>query len=816
MTEVTQYRTVGLQISISESKRASGDMMGLRATRGLHRVILVAGVWAASGAGHWTWGANRYWDGGDASAANNNAATGAGLGGPGSWNNLAAANWWDGVAAADQAWNSANNDSAIFGGPSVANISLDSAVTASALNFKTSGYGIIGAQELTLSGPASVNVDTGNATLSSIIVGSKGLTKTGGGVLIQNNINNTYTGGTFVNGGALAISADALNAGDKSQLGIVPSNNLTPGSGLTLNGTTLRIVPHFNPGPPVPATLGPHRRIDLGAAGGTFDVGGNLTLALGDEGGGNRASGGVYTSAGGHLTKTGAGRVAVGKNTANALHNYVGLTLRQGTWAIFQTDVAGNPVGAQPPASPASATVARSYALVLDYNGAGAGAVLQFRGYGFGGAPRTDITLSNNRPILIGAGGGTIDTNGSATSHGGSGGVANSGTFSGILSLGEAAVGVLTKTGDGEFYHYGDANYAGLTITRGSWAIDGETQLGGIASPFNVTLDNGGNAAPGTQPATLRIVQSNVSMLAAHTLTIGPGGGTICVENFVTWKGALVGSGALTKSGYTGAVASPLIGNSAGAGTLVLNSDSPDFTGNISVNAGSLIAANSSGSATGSGAVNVASGATVGGAGIFAGVVTINAGAHLAPGSGGGTLTVGSLILASNAVLDYELANPAASDRTAISSPGALTLSGGTVNVTALSGFGVGQYPLLDYAGSFNGSASNLALGSAPPGFVYSFVDNAATTSIDLVVTVPEPGGMLACAGVICVILRRRRQRTVPRKMRNENPPGSAPHHAWAVGWPNVAHGELRHGACFCNRVPETHRGTLPDTRRPF
>jgi autotransporter-associated beta strand protein len=447
----------------------------------------------------------------------------------------------------------------------------------------------------------------------------------------------------------------------------------------------------------------------------------------------------------------------VGKNTANALHNFVGLTVRQGTWAIFQSDSAGNPVGAQPPVNPASASVARAYALVLDYNGVGAGAVLQFRGYGFGGAPRTDITLSNDRPILIGAGGGTIDTNGSATSHGGAGGVANLGAFSGILSLGAAGAGVLTKTGDGEFYHYGDANYGGLTITRGSWAIDGETQLGGLASPFNVTLDNGAGAAAGTQPATLRIVQSNVALLAAHTLTIGPGGGTICVDNSVTWKGALLGSGALTKGGYTGVVASPLIGNSAGAGTLVLSSDSPGFTGSISVNAGALIAANSSGSATGSGAVNVASGGTLGGDGNIAGAVAIHAGAHLAPGSSAGTLNVGSLHLARDAVLDYELANPAASDRTVISSLGGLTLSGGTVNITALAGFGVGQYPLLDYAGSFNGSASNLALGAAPSGFVYSFVNNIATTSVDLVVTVPEPGDMiLACAVVFSVSLRRK------------------------------------------------------------
>src|SRR5205814_10467623 len=113
-------------------------------------------------------------------------------------------------------------------------------------------------------------------------------------------------------------------------------------------------------------------------------------------------------------------------SAAIGLSNYIGLTIKQGTWSIYQRDTVGNPVGAQPPASPANATEARKYALVLDYNGLGGGAIFKFRGTSDGIA-RADITLSNNRPILIGAGGGTIDTNGSATSHGGFGGVSNSG-----------------------------------------------------------------------------------------------------------------------------------------------------------------------------------------------------------------------------------------------------------------------------------------------------------------------------------------------------------------------------------------------------
>jgi autotransporter-associated beta strand protein len=550
---------------------------------------------AAGGAARGSVVSTLYWDS-DTNAANNDAITGAGLGGNGIWNPGGDTNFWDGFSTTtDVQWNNSNNDDAVFLG-TPANLSLGAAVSAGSLDFRSSGFGLIGAQELSLQS-GMINVVTGNATVSAILVGSAGELKTGKGVLIQNNINNTYTGGTYVSAGVLAISFEALTPGDKAPLGIVPSSNLVPGSGLTLNATTLRIDSYFNPGPPAPATFGPTRRIDLGASGGTFDVAADTTLSLGDEGGGSRASGGVYSAAGGHLTKTGPGRVSVGKNTANAPHSYVGLTIRQGTWAIAQTDAViggtgGNPFGAQPPANPATAADARKYALVLDYNSAGGGAILQFRGYGFGGVPRSDINIGNTRPILIGAGGGTFDTNGSATSYGGTGGATNTGAFAGILGLSGSGSGTLIKTGDGEFFHYGDATYGHLTITRGSWAILNEHQLGGAASPIDVTLDDGADGAPGSQPATLRITQGGVNMLAAHTLTVGPGGGVICTDNAgVVWNGALTGTGTLTKGGYVGAIASPLIGDSSGSGSITFSTDSPGFSGPVVVKAGTLIAA---------------------------------------------------------------------------------------------------------------------------------------------------------------------------------------------------------------------------------
>jgi hypothetical protein len=48
-------------------------------------------------------------------------------------------------------------------------------------------------------------------------------------------------------------------------------------------------------------------------------------------------------------------------------------------------------------------------------------------------------------------------------------------------------------------------------------------------------------------------------------------------------------------------------------------------------------------------------------------------------------------------------------------------------------------------------------MGSAPAGFVYSLVNNSAATSIDLVVSVPEPAALIA---VSMMLLRSRQRRS--------------------------------------------------------
>jgi fibronectin-binding autotransporter adhesin len=355
-----------------------------------------------------------------------------------------------------------------------------------------------------------------------------------------------------------------------------------------------------------------------------------------------------------------------------------------------------------------------------------------------------------------------------------------------------------TVSGPGSLAKYGTSKLIidnpSATWTGGTFIHDGTLELGRagsngllpgtLASPSSVIIDTGallrfnrgsnksffdiisggGNVeVANANNATVRLVSNStytgLTTITSGTLMIGQGNagepGSIVsdvvnnsalvfnrVEN-LTYAGSISGSGSVTKQA---------------AGKLTLTGAST-YTGATNVNAGTLVAANAAGSATGSGPVNVAAGATVAGTGSIGGAVTLNAGAHLAPGSSVGTLNVSSLALAANCLLDFDLGSPGSSDLVNISTTAGLALNGGTVNITPVAGFGSGEYQLLDYTNSFTGSAANLTLGSVPPGFMYSFIDNPAATSIDVVVTVPEPTGLLSFLA-LAPLLRRRRART--------------------------------------------------------
>jgi autotransporter-associated beta strand protein len=354
---------------------------------------------------------------------------------------------------------------------STGNLSLSSAVS-------------LGSNLLTLTGSSS-----GAGSISGIISGTGGLTKSGTGIWTLSGTNN-FTGTTNISAGALTITnSSALGStanGTSLASGAVlridgTSGNLSIGAEtLTLNGVGLIA----SPAGALRNIAGNNSwagAITLGSASSIQSDAGTLTLTGGInnagflatfQGAGNTTVSTTKITRSGGLTKNGGGTL-----TLSAANDYSGgTTLSAGTLTLSGSGQLGSTTGA------------------LTVNGGT---------LNLGGTSQTVGALSGS--------GGTINTStGSSTLTVGNGG--GSGSYSGTIANGSGTVS-LTKTGGGTETLSGANTYTGpTTVSAGTLLVNGNqssatgavavnnsgTVLGGAGTIGGaVTVASGATIAPG-------------------------------------------------------------------------------------------------------------------------------------------------------------------------------------------------------------------------------------------------------------------------------------------------------------------------------
>ncbi|TAJ87610.1 autotransporter-associated beta strand repeat-containing protein [Reyranella sp.] len=361
----------------------------------------------------------------------------------------------------------------------------------------------------------------------------------------------------------------------------------TTGSTLTFGGGTLRTT----------ADITTSRAVTLNAGGGTFDVVTGTTLT---QNGGIAGSGG--------LTKTGAGTLVLGGTNTHG----GGTTINAGVLAVSADANLG----------------AASGGLTID------GATLRFM---------AGFNLAASRAVTLGAGGGTVDTNG----------------FAATIASDIGGAGGLTKLGAGTLTLSGTNGYAGATVIdagtlalsgNGSIAASSGVNLAAIGTTFDISGANGNRTIK-----DLTGVAGTFIVLGGNSLTVG-------TANSTTFAGNISGGGGLTKTG---------------SGTLILTGTN-DYTGGTTVSAGTLQGNTTSlrGDIENNAAV-VFDQAT---SGTFAGAMS---GTGSLTKTGGGTLILSGTNTYGGGTTVNGGALSISQDTNLGAAGGALTLAGGTLQTTA-------------------------------------------------------------------------------------------------------------------------------------
>ena len=471
----------------------------------------------------------------------------------------------------------------------------------------------------------------------------------------------------------------------------------------------------------------------------------NAVLSTGTLVVGRRGNGTFSHVRGGTVTISGALRIAddVGVNgtyelfagTVSAADEYIGVYNTGSFRQVAGTNIVSNTL--QLGVNSGSGFLGRgSYTLeggVLQTGRVAKGAGLatfNFKGGTLQARTDSAIFMQGLTNAYVEPGGAKIDSNGHNI------------TIAQPLSAGLNGNGGLTKLGNGTLT---------LTNTTAAHSFGGGVNLnGGVLSvSSNAALANASNPL-NFNGGILQVTGTAISNFNAHpvnTTTFNGGLDIAAAGHTFSVPGGLSGSN-LTKSGpgiLTLGGANSFTGiTSVGGGTLNFSPGATFSSTATSVATGAAFDPTALPSAT----LAIGSGQSLGGDGSVSGAVAIQGGGNLAPGSSVGTITVGSLTLASGspaAALSYEFngAPPTVTNDFA-NVTGALTINGGSVYLyieNTTSPFNQpGSYDLIGY-GTLAGSAvdpvtHSVAMSVANPvqGFSYTFSDDPARKRIVLTI----------------------------------------------------------------------------------
>lgn len=475
-------------------------------------------------------------------------------GGAGTWNTTNG-NWTSDGGVNNVSWPISGTDNeAIFGGTAGA-IALDAGgVTANKLTFNISGYSLV-TGPLTLNGTTpTITVGTGTATISSVISGSTGLTKTGDGTLMMNGTN-SYTGGTTISQGTV-ISANAFGLGTSPLTlgdGSTGSSNLKLQFNVT--GQIVASATVANTGSSGTATI----VVNAANANLTSLVLNRSILLAGVGATANNQV--LYSAISGPGAGAGNDSVIVDSGAGNALTMYVNnaaskntytgnLRVKSGTLQVGSLTFNGNTAGNQNLNIPDTASVTVDSGALLRFVWTGTETIDALNGAGT--LDRNTGDGQGNVMLVLGANNG-------------------SGTFSGAITSQFS----ITKTGTGTQTFSGANTYAGTTtIKNGTLALGG----GNDRLPTGTTVTIGDSSTNDSGILKLNgSSQTLAGLVMAGTGTVNKvvnGNATASVLT-INNSTANVFAGVL---GGTGTDENKFSMIKSGAGTLTLNSPNT-FTG---------------------------------------------------------------------------------------------------------------------------------------------------------------------------------------------------------------------------------------------